>query len=164
MFGDLQDDKGLVLLLLLLTTCDACCSAVQSMSLGAAGGTRHSRAQLVAELAYNPEEIKARLAGIPVYTVANKQNEFVLVAGEVWHGMQSLLQALVPLPWHNSLRGTFALLEHASCLPAVSSPHGCMCRLEMPSVVMHACRAVERCGSWASSSSLRRMRMRWWIR
>lgn len=28
------------------------------------------------------DEIKARLAGIPVYTVANPKNEFVLVAGE----------------------------------------------------------------------------------
>ena len=61
----------------------------QSLSLGAGGGgggSRH-RAQPVAELAYNPEEIKARLAGIPVYTVANKQNEFVLVAGEVCSDM-----------------------------------------------------------------------------
>lgn len=29
------------------------------------------------------EEVKARLAPIPVYTVANPKNEFVLVAGEV---------------------------------------------------------------------------------
>ena len=35
------------------------------------------------DLAYNPDEIKARLSGVPVYTVANKQNEFILVAGEV---------------------------------------------------------------------------------
>jgi len=30
------------------------------------------------------DEVKARLAPIPVYTVANPKNEFVLVAGEVW--------------------------------------------------------------------------------
>jgi hypothetical protein len=29
------------------------------------------------------DEVKARLAPIPVYTVANPKNEFVLVAGEV---------------------------------------------------------------------------------
>jgi hypothetical protein len=49
--------------------------------MGAATST--SRPQPIYDLAYNPEEIKARLSGVPVYTVANKQNEFVLVAGEV---------------------------------------------------------------------------------
>ena len=39
--------------------------------------------QPICDVAYNPEEIKARLSGVPVYTVANKQNEFILVAGEV---------------------------------------------------------------------------------
>jgi hypothetical protein len=29
------------------------------------------------------DEVKARLAPLPVYTVANPKNEFVLVAGEV---------------------------------------------------------------------------------
>ena len=32
------------------------------------------------------DEVKARLAPIPVYTVANPKNEFVLVAGEVRKG------------------------------------------------------------------------------
>ena len=54
---------------------------VQSMSLG--GFSRRSSAQPICDVAYNPEEIKARLSGVPVYTVANKQNEFILVAGEV---------------------------------------------------------------------------------
>ena len=54
----------------------------QSLSMGP-GGCDRRKPQPVCDLAYNPEEIKARLAGIPVYTVANKQNEFVLVAGEV---------------------------------------------------------------------------------
>ncbi len=40
-------------------------------------------AQPVFDLAYNPEEIKFRLSGIPVYTVINKAKEFVLVSGEV---------------------------------------------------------------------------------
>ena len=54
---------------------------VQSISLG--GSSRRSSAQPICDIAYNPEEIKARLSGVPVYTVANKQNEFILVAGEV---------------------------------------------------------------------------------
>lgn len=53
---------------------------VQSI-LGAPG--RRQRAQPVAELAAEPQDIKSRLAGVPVYTVANKKNEFVLVSGEV---------------------------------------------------------------------------------
>ncbi|EIE26430.1 hypothetical protein COCSUDRAFT_58968 [Coccomyxa subellipsoidea C-169] len=53
---------------------------IDSLSLGAATSTY--RPQPICDLAYNPEEIKARLSGVPVYTVANKQNEFVLVAGE----------------------------------------------------------------------------------
>ena len=57
----------------------------QSLSLGsfAAAQRRRPPPQPVAELAYNPEDIKARLSGVPVYTVANKKNEFVLVSGEV---------------------------------------------------------------------------------
>jgi hypothetical protein len=35
------------------------------------------------ELAMHKDEVKARLVPIPVYTVANPKNEFVLVAGEV---------------------------------------------------------------------------------
>ena len=35
------------------------------------------------ELAMAKDEVKARLAPIPVFTVANPKNEFVLVAGEV---------------------------------------------------------------------------------
>lgn len=53
---------------------------VQSI-LGAPG--RRRRAQPVAEMAAEPQDIKSRLAGVPVYTVANKKNEFVLVSGEV---------------------------------------------------------------------------------
>jgi hypothetical protein len=37
----------------------------------------------VGELAMARDEVKARLAPVPVYTVANPKNEFVLVAGEV---------------------------------------------------------------------------------
>ena len=37
------------------------------------------------ELAMPKDEVKARLVPIPVYTVANPKNEFVLVAGEVSH-------------------------------------------------------------------------------
>lgn len=38
-------------------------------------------------LAMAKDEVKARLAPIPVYTVANPKNEFVLVAGEVSCGL-----------------------------------------------------------------------------
>lgn len=34
------------------------------------------------EISYNPEVIKKRLSGIPVYVVVNQKNEFVLVSGE----------------------------------------------------------------------------------
>jgi hypothetical protein len=37
----------------------------------------------VMDVAMARDEVKARLASIPVYTVANPKNEFVLVAGEV---------------------------------------------------------------------------------
>jgi hypothetical protein len=40
-------------------------------------------AQPLFELGMAKEDVKARLAPIPVYTVANPKNEFVLVAGEV---------------------------------------------------------------------------------
>ena len=50
-------------------------------------------AQPVFELSFNPEEIKARLNAVPVYTVVNKKNEFVLVAGDV------SLRSFPPDPW-----------------------------------------------------------------
>ncbi len=43
---------------------------------------RHG-AMPLGELAMAKDEVKARLAPIPVFTVANPKNEFVLVAGEV---------------------------------------------------------------------------------
>jgi len=57
----------------------------QSLSLGslATASRRRRQPQPVADLAYNPEDIKARLSAVNVYTVANKKNEFVLVSGEV---------------------------------------------------------------------------------
>ena len=51
------------------------------MSLGSQGGSRTP--QPLHELAMAKDEVKARLAPIPVFTVANPKNEFVLVAGEV---------------------------------------------------------------------------------
>lgn len=35
------------------------------------------------DLAFNPEEMKVRLASIPVYAVVNSKDEFVLVSGDV---------------------------------------------------------------------------------
>lgn len=49
---------------------------------GGSGGAAPSPPQPVAEVAYNPLELQARLASVPVYTVANQGKEFVLVAGE----------------------------------------------------------------------------------
>ena len=51
------------------------------MSLGTRQRQR-GRPQQVFDVAYNPEEIKARLSGVPVYAVINKKEEFVLIAGE----------------------------------------------------------------------------------
>lgn len=51
--------------------------------MGAFGGTQRKQGQPVYELAMEKDEVKARLAPVPVYTVANPKNEFVLVAGEV---------------------------------------------------------------------------------
>ncbi|EFJ46554.1 hypothetical protein VOLCADRAFT_121068 [Volvox carteri f. nagariensis] len=45
-------------------------------------GSAAHRPQPVMDLAMAKEEVKARLAPVPVYTVANPKNEFVLVAGE----------------------------------------------------------------------------------
>lgn len=49
----------------------------QSMLLG--GATR--RPQPLFDIASSLSDMKARVAGIPVYTVANKADEFVLVTG-----------------------------------------------------------------------------------
>lgn len=54
-------------------------SPMQSLTLS---GSSSSTAQPLMDLAMAKDEIKARLAPIPVYTVANPKNEFVLVAGE----------------------------------------------------------------------------------
>lgn len=61
-------------------------AAVQSITLG--GSAR--RPQPVMELAMAKEEVKARLATVPVFTVANPKNEFVLVAGEVRRGVAAM--------------------------------------------------------------------------
>jgi hypothetical protein len=50
----------------------------------AAAAAVHSSARRnpVLELAFNPEEIKFRLAAVPVYAVVNTKDEFVLVSGD----------------------------------------------------------------------------------
>jgi hypothetical protein len=40
------------------------------------------------ELAASPAEIKARLAGVPVYAVVNSKKEFILVSGDDDSGRQ----------------------------------------------------------------------------
>ncbi|KXZ49113.1 hypothetical protein GPECTOR_23g43 [Gonium pectorale] len=52
--------------------------ALASVTMSSAG----SRPQPVMDLAMAKEEVKARLAPVPVYTVANPKNEFVLVSSE----------------------------------------------------------------------------------
>lgn len=49
---------------------------MQSISTG------RPQPQPLYDLAFNPEEIKAKLSGIPVYAVVNQKNEFVLVSGD----------------------------------------------------------------------------------
>jgi Tic22-like family len=48
-------------------------------------------------VAYNPEDIKARLSGVPVYAVINKREEFVLVAGAAV-GLAAGCATCCPLP------------------------------------------------------------------
>ncbi len=58
---------------------------LQSVSahMGGAAAAVRRHAQPLLELAFNPEDIKARLDAVPVWVVVNNKNEFVLVAGEV---------------------------------------------------------------------------------
>lgn len=44
---------------------------------------RRVGAQPLLDLAMAKDEVKARLSPVPVYTVANPKNEFVLIAGDV---------------------------------------------------------------------------------
>lgn len=55
----------------------------QALSLSGAGSSSSSgrRPAPLFDVAYNPEDIKARLSGVPVFAVINKREEFVLVAG-----------------------------------------------------------------------------------
>ena len=57
--------------------------STQTISMGSSGPSGSGRPQPVMDLAMAKDEVKARLAPIPVFTVANPKNEFVLVAGEV---------------------------------------------------------------------------------
>ncbi len=47
-----------------------------------AGAARRAAAAPAFELAATPDEIKLRLAGVPVFAVVNAKNEFVLVSGD----------------------------------------------------------------------------------
>lgn len=49
----------------------------------AAAGSFNRPTLPVFDLSFNPEELKFRLQAVPVYTVVNNRNEFVLVSGEV---------------------------------------------------------------------------------
>eukprot|EP00879_Flechtneria_rotunda_P004541 GHRR01004796.1.p1 GENE.GHRR01004796.1~~GHRR01004796.1.p1 ORF type:complete len:408 (+),score=136.00 GHRR01004796.1:163-1386(+) len=57
-------------------------SASQIGSSNSSSSERSLTAQPLYDLGMPKDEVKARLAPIPVYTVANPKNEFVLVAGE----------------------------------------------------------------------------------
>lgn len=54
---------------------------LQSASTAALGQTK-SAANPVFELTFNPEEIKFRLAAVPVFAVVNAKSEFVLVSSD----------------------------------------------------------------------------------
>lgn len=56
--------------------------AAAPMLASASAAALARRPQPVFELAFNPEEIKFRLAAIPVYAVVNAKSEFVLVSGD----------------------------------------------------------------------------------
>ena len=63
-----------------------CAQSVSGRLAGAPRGAltaARAAAQPLFDLAFNPEEIKARLNAVPVFAVVNNKNEFVLVAGEV---------------------------------------------------------------------------------
>ena len=59
-----------------------CCMQSVSLATSSAHPRRH-QPQPVADVAMIPTEVAARLASVPVYTVADKNNQFVLVTGEV---------------------------------------------------------------------------------
>lgn len=61
---------------------NALLASFASLSLSAANRNPRKAPQPVFDLAMPKDEVKARLSPIPVYTVANKKNEFVLVTGE----------------------------------------------------------------------------------
>jgi hypothetical protein len=70
------------------------------------------------------DEVKARLAPIPVFTVANPKNEFVLVAGEVGWGRLRFLRggrfarpAAAGLAWAHPWRGLSCLAYHRQLRP-----------------------------------------------
>ncbi len=75
------DSGGMILRRLIFLGQICSLSYVQSISLGPPSSRKAS--QPLCDLAMAKDEVKARLAPIPVFTVANPKNEFVLVAGEV---------------------------------------------------------------------------------
>lgn len=78
---------------------------------------RSLTAQPLFELGMAKEDVKARLAPIPVYTVANPKNEFVLVAGEVSSAAQHQQYHLV---WFRSdCSCCWARPRGAKAVPAV---------------------------------------------
>lgn len=59
-----------------------CCMQSVSLATSSAHPRRH-QPRPVADVSMIPTEVAARLASVPVYTVADKNNQFVLVTGEV---------------------------------------------------------------------------------
>jgi Tic22-like family len=66
-----------------LATLEALSSVCLPQSLTSRHFGKQSGPQPIYELGYNPEDVKARLSGVPVYTVTDKKKDFVLVTGEV---------------------------------------------------------------------------------
>ena len=62
---------------------------MQSLSMSnKVGKSVEIKTTLMYELAASPAEIKARLAGVPVYAVVNSKKEFILVSGDDDSGRQ----------------------------------------------------------------------------
>ena len=137
-----------------------CCTPYQALSLGSlAAAPRRRQPQPVAEVAYNPEDIKARLSAVNVYTVANQKNEFVLVSGEV-----SLAATACLLPRQRAHRlGDHVTLRHTRLLVLSLSQwlgfkHTCKSEpYAWAETVCTTGRVTARSGSWGCSSSRRRM-------
>jgi hypothetical protein len=74
--------QALILGLNIRKTVLRCLQAVGMRHLSQMLPGQRTTANPVFDLSFNPEEVKRRLSGVPVFAVVNSKNEFVLVSGE----------------------------------------------------------------------------------